>query len=159
MAVGAALPKTWPQLRVSSLLGWRPALPAAIKFPGNGRFYERADREGNDTVTTLVPPARGAEQSLGTSRETNRGSYGVPLIFLRRTRAIFPAAAIPTGKYCRRVLTRIFSTSKWWRINGGSVWGTWTIRHIHWILVFAAVRWASLLGSSFVEHHLLFVGW
>lgn len=67
MAVGAALPKTWPQLRVSSLLGWRPALPAAIKFPGNGRFYERADREGNDTVTTLVPPARGAEQSLGTS--------------------------------------------------------------------------------------------
>lgn len=22
-----------------------------------------------------------------------------------------------------------------------------------------AVRWASLLGSSFVEHHLLFVGW
>lgn len=68
----------------------------------------------------------------------------MPLIFPRRPRAIFPA--ISAGKYCRRVLTRIFSTSKRSRINGGARPGNLADPSYSLDSLFSRV-WPSLSGS------------
>lgn len=59
---------------------------STVKFPGNERFYGWVEHPPrNDTVTTLVPPRLPRNNRAECLRETNCGSYGVPLIFLRAT--------------------------------------------------------------------------
>lgn len=165
MAVGATLPKTWiPQLRVSSLLGarWRPALAAAIKFPGNERFYERENREGNDTVTTLVPPARCAEQSLGTSARDKSRELRRAANFSTPDESDFSRGSHPHGEILPPSFNPYLLNLQvgGWRINGGRRLGNLDDPSYSLDPCFrgCAARWASLSGSSFVEHHLLFVG-
>lgn len=93
------------------------------------------------------------EQSLGTSaRDKSRELRRAANFSTPGERAIFPA--ISAGKYCRRVLTRIFSTSKRSRINGGSSSGELG-RSVIFIgfLVFAGVARAKFVGITI---HLLF---